>query len=43
MTDPLLRAKLQVGLGDGTPAVEPVISLAEVFASEPLETVTEKR
>ena len=43
LTDPLVRAKLQERFGDQVPTEERVISPAEMFASELLETVTEKR
>ena len=43
LTDPLVRAKLQERFGDAIPTEQPVISPAEMFASELLETVTEQR
>jgi hypothetical protein len=42
LTDPLVVAKLQERFGDEIPAEEPVISPAEMYASELLVTVTER-
>ena len=43
LTNPRVRAKLQERFGDQIPTEERVISPAEMFSSELLETVTEKR